>query len=196
MSLEGLAKFEKNTVWAEIPPTPNDHGDIVEVQVLEEGEIPRKEEEVEVQVAVFDPEEFLARLDEFQPHCPRCKVRMTYGSVPCPDGKTFEYYRCPSARFYTKCYVTCGVKEVGDYLRRVEKQTHPCYKEIDPARFRCDCNKSLVLATSHSINNPDRLYLKCAKRTCGFFQWIDEPPGVWLKTFSLTDNVKDFFQEL
>ena len=100
MSLEGLAKFEKNTVFREIPPTPDENGEIVEVQVLEEGEILRKEE---VQVAVFDPEEFLARLDEFQPHCPRCKVRMTYGSVPCPDGKTFEYYRCPSARFYTKC---------------------------------------------------------------------------------------------
>lgn len=178
MSLEGLAQFEKNTVWMEIPPTPNEHGEIVEVQVLEEGEIPRKKEEekVEVQVLAFDPDEFLARLDEFQPHCPRCKVLMTYGSVPCaPDG-TFEYYRCPSTRFYTKCYVTCGVKEVGDYLRRIEKQTHPCYNEIDLARFRCDCNKSLVLATSHSVNNPNRLYLKCAKRICGFFQWIDEPP--------------------
>ena len=39
-----------------------------------------------------------------------------------------------------------------------------------------DCNKSLVLATSCSEKNPGRLYLKCPKRTCKFFQWIDEPP--------------------
>ena len=90
MSLEGLAKFEKNTVLSEITPTPDEDREIVEVQVLEEGEIPREEEEV--QVAVFDPEELLARLGEFQPQCPRCKVPMKYGSVPCPDGKTFEYY--------------------------------------------------------------------------------------------------------
>ena len=34
----------------------------------------------------------------------------------------------------TKCYVTCGVNEVGDYLRRIERQTHLCYK-IDPAHL-------------------------------------------------------------
>ena len=68
------------------------------------------------------------------------------------------------------------VHEVGDYLRRVERQTHPCYKDIDPARFRCDCDLSLVLATSHSVNNPERLFLKCPTRSCKFFQWINQPP--------------------
>ena len=118
-------------------------GEITEVQVLEEGKIPE-----EVQVTVFDLDDFLDQLEQFQPQCPRCRVPMKCGSVSCPDGKTFEYYRCPSARFYTKCYVTCGADEVGTYLRRVKEQTHPCYNDIEPARFRCDCNKSLVLATS------------------------------------------------
>jgi len=76
----------------------------------------------------------------------------------------------------TKCYVTCGVNKLADYLQRVQDQTHPCYRKIAPERFLCECNKSLILAASHSENNPGRLYLKCPKRTCKFFQWIDEPP--------------------
>ena len=156
----------------EIPPTPDDKGEIVEVQVLEEGKAPNVEE------GAFDPDEFLKKLEHcrYSPYCPRCDVPMNYGSVPCPDGSIFEYYRCPSTRFNTKCYVTCPTKEAKEYLRRVNEQTHPCYQKIDPARFRCDCHKSLVLATSHSVNNPNRLYLKCPKRTCNFFQWINEQP--------------------
>ena len=156
----------------EIPPTPDDKGEIVEVQVLEEGKAPNVEE------GAFDPDEFLKKLEHcrYSPYCPRCDVPMNYGSVPCPDGSIFEYYRCPTTRFNTKCYVTCPTKEAKEYLRRVKEQTHPCYQKIDPARFRCDCHKSLVLATSHSVNNPNRLYLKCPKRTCNFFQWINEQP--------------------
>ena len=142
----------------------DDKGEFTEVQVLEEGE-------------VFHPDEFLDQLEKHQPpQCPRHMVPLKFGSVTCPDGSTFKYYRCPSKRFYTKCYVTCGADEVHTYLKRVRAQTHPCYKKIDPARFRYECNKSLVLATSHSVNNPDRLYLKCPKRTCKYFQWIDEEP--------------------
>ena len=128
-------------------------------------------------VVEFDPDQFLNQLKTQDPICPRCMVPMKFGSVQTPEGGTWwEYYRCPSSRFYTKCYVTCGASEVSAYLKRVDEQTHPCYKTIDPARFRCLCNKSLVLATSHSEANPDRLYLKCPKRTCKFFQWINEPP--------------------
>ena len=79
----------------------------------EEGEIPEK-----VQVTVFDPDEFLERLEQhqFDPQCPRCQVPMKYGSASCPDGKTYKYYRCPTKNWGTKCYVTCAVNEVGDYL--------------------------------------------------------------------------------
>ena len=156
-------KFKKDTVLKEVPPVPDAKGEITKVQVLEEGKI-------------FDPDEFLDQLEQHQPQGPRCLVTMKYGIRSCPDGRTFEYYRCLSARFYTKCYATCGVHEVGAYLKRVKEQTHPCCNTIEPARFRCDCNKSLVLATSHSVNNPTRLYLKCPKRICEFFQWINKPP--------------------
>ena len=151
-------------VFKEEPPTVNEQGEQTEVQVFEE----------------FNPDEILSDLYNRPPPppwCPRCNVPMTYGCVKAADGSDwYKYYRCPEARFFTKCYVTCGVDELSDYLPRVQSQTHPCYNDIDPARFRCLCNKSLVLSTSRSQKNPGRLYLKCQKRNCKFFQWIDEPP--------------------
>ena len=146
MSRIGLEKFEKDNV-VELPPKVDDKGELTKVQVLEE----------------FDPDQFLDQLKKQDHTCPRCWVPMKFGSVQNPNSSTWEYYRCPSARFYTKCYVRCGASEVSVYLQRVAEQTHPCYK-------------SLVLATSHSAANPDRLYLKCPNCTCKFFQWINEPP--------------------
>ena len=171
MHLEGLAKFEKDRVLTEIPPEKDEKGEVTEVQVLEEGEIPDG-----FHVAVFDPNEFREKLEQFQLQCPRCKVPFKYGEVEQSNGNIWKYYRCPTSSWDTKCYVTCPVGEVGDYLRRVERQTHPYYKEIDPARFRCDCDLSLVLATSRSVSNPERLYLKCPTHSCKFFQWINQPP--------------------
>ena len=163
MCLEGLTKFEKAKILTEVPPVKDEKGEITEVQLLEGGE-------------VFDPDEFLDQLQQHQPECPRCLVTMRYESIPGSGSENFEYYRCPTKCCDTKCYVTCPANEVRAYLKRVEKQTHPCYKEIDPACFRCQCDHFLVLATSHSVDNPDRLYLKCPSRTCKFFQWINEPP--------------------
>ena len=110
----GLDKFKKDSVVCEVPPVVDDKGEFTEVQVLEEGE-------------VFDPDEFLDQLEKHQPpKCPRHMVPLKFRSVTCPDGSTFKYYRCPSKRFYTKCYVTCGADEVHTYLKRVRAQTHPC----------------------------------------------------------------------
>ena len=150
-------------VFKEEPPVVNEQGEQTEVQVFEE----------------FNPDEILANLynPPPPPWCPRCNVTMSYGCIKAADGSDwYKYYRCPEVRFFTKCYVTCGADELSEYLPRVQTQTHPCYNDIDPARFRCLCNKSLVLTTSRSQKNPGRLYLKCQKRNCKFFQWIDEPP--------------------
>ena len=154
-----LSKFK------EIPPVTDDNGEYTEVQVLE----------------AFNPDEILANIfntpQSNTPHCPRCVVPMSYGCIKATDGSDwYKYYRCPTTWWTTKCYVTCGVDEVQDYLKRVDEQTHPCYRNIPPDRFMCHCNKSLVLTTSRSEKNPNRLYLKCQKRNCRFFQWIDEEP--------------------
>ena len=153
-------------VFKEVPPIVNEQGEQSEVQTFEE----------------FNPDEILANLynpppPPPSPCCPRCNVPMYYGCIKDTDGSVaYEYYRCPEVRFFTKCYVTCAAKELHEYLPSVQTQTHPCYRNIDPARFRCHCNKSLVLTISRSQKNPGRLYLKCQKRNCKFFQWIDEPP--------------------
>jgi len=169
-SEESKKKARKNLTleipMREVPPVVDANGEFTEVQVLEEGEI-------------FDPDQFLDHLDKHTSEpiiCPRHMTPMCYDSITKSDGSTWEYYRCPTSRFWTQCYVTCGAHEVHEYLKRVSEQTHPCYEKVDPARFRCQCDKSLVLATSHSVNNPDRLYLKCPRRLCKLFQWIDEPP--------------------
>jgi len=149
--------------FKEIPPAVNEQGEQSEVQVFEE----------------FNPDEILANLYNPPPPpcCPRCDVPMSYGCIKAADGSDwYKYYRCPSTWWTTKCYVTRGANELPEYLQRVQTQTHPCYRNIAPERFLCRCNKSLVLTTSRSERNPGRLYLKCQKRNCKFFQWIDEPP--------------------
>jgi len=163
-------------VFKEEPPIVNEQGEQTEVQAFEE----------------FNPDEILSNLYNLPPPppwCPRCNVPMSYGCVKAADGTDwYKYYRCPEVRFFTKCYVTCGADELSEYLPRVQSQTHPCYNNIDPARFRCMCNKSLVLSTSRSQKNPGRLYLKSQKRNCKFFQWIDERPRGLAEEILLTMN--------
>ena len=46
------------------------------------------------------------------------------GSIQRGDGSQWEYYRCPTTRFDTKCYVTCGRENLATYLKAVE-ETNP-----------------------------------------------------------------------
>ena len=153
-------------VIKEMPPDLDNKREITEVQVLEEGE-------------VFDVDAFLASIPKpgmTQPQCPRCLVDMTFGSIQHEDGSQFQYYRCPMTRFNTKCYVTSSKENLAAYLRAMEEQTHPVYAQIAPEKFKCACDLSMILAMSQSEKNPGRLYLKCPKRSCKLFQWINEPP--------------------
>ena len=85
-------------------------------------------------------------------------------------------------RFDTKCYVTSTKANLSAYLKAVNEQPYPSYVEIAPEKFKCACDLSMVLAMSKSEQNSGRLYLKCPKRSCKLFQWINEPPrGLALK---------------
>ena len=128
----------------------------------------------------FDVDAFLNSIPthpEYHPHCPRCLLDLTRGVIKRQDGTDWIYYGCPMIRFDTKCYITCGEDELQDYLRAVQKQTHPCYRTIPPENFLCECKQSMILAMSKSEKNPGRLYLKCPKRQCKLFQWIDTIPS-------------------
>ena len=115
-------------------------------------------------------------------------TNLTFGSIQHEDGSQWEYYSCPMTRFNTKCYVTCGKENLAAYLKAVEEQTHPVYAQIAPEKFKCKCDMSLNLTMSKSENNPGRLYLKCPKRSCKLFQWINEPPkGLAFKLLQQAD---------
>ena len=51
--------------------------------------------------------------------------------------------------------------------------------------MRCHCCNPLALTMSHTDKNPGRLFLRCYKRTCPFFQWADQDPWgknrLWLE---------------
>ena len=165
-------------VIKEMPPDLDNKREITEVQVLEEGQ-------------VFDVDAFLASIPKpgmTQPQSLRCLVDMTFGSIQHEDGSQFQYYRCPMTRFNTKCYVTSSKENLATYLKAVDEQTHPVYATIPPERFKCECDLSMILAVSKSENNPSRLYLKCPKRNCKLFQWINQPPrGLAFKPLQQTD---------
>jgi len=124
---------------------------------------------------------------KYHPQCPRCLVDLKRGVAERQDGTDWVYYRCPVTRFDTKCYITCGEDDVNEYLQAVQEQTHPCYNNIPPEKFRCECNMSMILAMSKSENNPGRLYLKCPKRSCNIFQWIDKVPRRKVKEILLPE---------
>ena len=98
----------------------------------------------------FDVYAFLDSIPRPPPQCPRCLNDLTMGSIQYGDGSQWEYYRCPTTRFDTKCYVTCGRENLETYLKAVEEQTHPVYAQIPPERFKCQYDMSMILTMSKS----------------------------------------------
>ena len=96
---------KRKITFKETPPVVNEQGERSEVQAFEE----------------FNPDEILANLYNTPPppppRCPRCTVPMSHGCIKSVDGSDwFKYYRCPSTWWTSKCYVTCGVNELPEYL--------------------------------------------------------------------------------
>lgn len=46
--------------------------------------------------------------------------------------------------------------------------------------MKCYCKRPLIMSKSQLESNPGRLFLKCPKQGCDFFQWVDKEP--WGKT--------------
>ena len=116
-----------------------------------------------------------------EPECPLCRDKLVYDEVESKNGgDPWCYYRCPAVVDYTKCFVACGAADVTMYLHRIKETLHSIYMSgpasFDPACMRCHCQMSLILAMSRSDKNRYRLYLKCPKGKCSFFQWADEEP--------------------
>ena len=86
---------------------------------------------------------------------------------------SFGGCQAPRARAHTHTHTT------KPHTPKVNGQGQPS------ASARARCNKNLYMSMCQSAKNPGRLYLKCPKRFCDFFEWVDrEPRGknkAWLK---------------
>ena len=171
----------------EVPPIV-ENGGIVEVQVMEEGEI-------------FDPDAFLDELAQqwkqdpsntpqtstepfMNPPPPtRSDTQILYSCPRHPNDTLekketntqygyWEYYKCP----VRNCYVSCGVDNAEYYLDSAKHKLHNFFLSKPVHIMECYCHRPLIMSMSQSEKNPGRLFLKCPKRWCNFFQWVDQEP--------------------
>ena len=166
-----LPSFDAESVLKEMFVPSNDELQ-EQQQQQEEGDIVSKDE--------LQQQQEEGEIVSDEPECPLCRDKLQYDEVETKRGEPWCYYRCPAVADYTKCFVACGAADVTMYLHRIKETLHSIYKpgpaSFDPASMRCFCQMSLILALSRSDRNKHRLYFKCPKGECSFFQWADEEP--------------------
>ena len=100
--------------------------------------------------------------------CPCHEVRLEARE----SQKGWKYVKCPMQ----PCLLFCGQDQVLEYMKAVYSQPH-----VEVLDMWCClqyfCREPATLQQSHSTQNPDRLFLTCSKKTCGFFRWADQPLG-------------------
>ena len=105
---------------------------------------------------------------------------MDYMVCPCHDvrlearesQKGWKYVKCP----FQPCLLFCEEDQALEYMKAVYSQPHS--EVMDMWRcLQCFCREPATLQQSHSTQNPDRLFLNCSKKKCGFFRWADQPLG-------------------
>ena len=103
-----------------------------------------------------------------------------YMVCPCHDvrlearesQKGWKYVKCPMQ----PCLLFCGQDQALEYMKAVYSQPHVEVLDMWTC-LQCFCREPATLQQSHSTQNPDRLFLNCSKKQCGFFRWADQPLG-------------------
>ena len=103
-----------------------------------------------------------------------------YMVCPCHDvrlearesQKGWKYVKCP----IQPCLLFCGQDQALEYMKAVYSQPHLEVLDMWTC-LQCFCREPATLQQSHSTQHPDRLFLNCSKKTCGFFRWADQPLG-------------------
>ena len=103
-----------------------------------------------------------------------------YMVCPCHDvrlearesQKGWKYVKCPMQ----PCLLFCGQDQALEYMKAVYSQPHVEVLDMWTC-LQCFCREPATLQQSHWTQNPDRLFLNCSKKTCGFFRWADQPLG-------------------
>ena len=86
--------------------------------------------------------------------------------------KGWKYVKCPMQ----PCLLFCGQDQALEYMKAVYSQPH--VEVLDMwCCLQCYCREPATLQQSHSTQNPDRLFLNCSKKKCGFFRGADQPLG-------------------
>ena len=106
--------------------------------------------------------------------------KVDYMVCPCHDvrlearesQKGWKYVKCPMQ----PCLLFCGQDQALEYMKAVYSQPHTEVLDMWTC-LQCFCREPATLQQSHSTQNPDRLFLNCSKKTCGFFRWADQPLG-------------------
>ena len=106
--------------------------------------------------------------------------KVDYMVCPCHDvrlearesQKGWKYVKCP----IQPCLLFCGQDQALEYMKAVYSQPHLEVLDMWTC-LQCFCREPATLQQSHSTQNPDRLFLNCSKKTCGFFRWADQPLG-------------------
>lgn len=88
------------------------------------------------------------------------------------SGSLWEYYRCP----VDHCFVCCGADRVECYVGSAKRQLHEFYLSKKLVPMLCYCRRPSIMSQSRSDKNPGRMFLRCSKRCCQFFQWADQKP--------------------
>ena len=86
--------------------------------------------------------------------------------------KGWKYVKCP----IQPCLLFCGQDQALEYMKAVYSQPHLEVLDMWTC-LQCFCREPATLQQSHSTQNPDRLFLTCSKKKCGFFRWADQPLG-------------------
>ena len=86
--------------------------------------------------------------------------------------KGWKYVKCP----IQQCLLFCGQDQAPEYMKAVYSQPHVEVLDMWTC-LQCFCREPATLQQSHSTQNPDRLFLNCSKKQCGFFRWADQPLG-------------------
>ena len=124
------------------------------------------------------PPEYMVPYDKPPDLIPSSAV--DYMVCPCHDvrlearesQKGWKYVKCP----IQPCLLFCGQDQALEYMKAVYSQPHPEVLDMWTC-LQCFCREPATLQQSHSTQNPDRLFLNCSKKKCGFFRWADQPLG-------------------
>ena len=84
----------------------------------------------------------------------------------------WEYVKCPMS----DCFIFTGLDKVNHYLENAQQQI-PVWYRWNKEKLKCFCSEPLVLCESRSEQNPNRMYFKCQRNRCKFFQWGDNIPS-------------------